>query len=1095
MRDMSDGLFKPTSFKGVFMLEVKDLIKVYKGKNGNDVRAIDGVSLTFAEKGMIFLLGKSGSGKSTLLNLCGGLDFPDSGEIIIKGRSSKDFSQADFDSYRNTFVGFVFQEYNILDEFSVESNIALALELQGRSKDRQAVKDILEKVELTDFAKRKPNTLSGGQKQRVAIARALVKNPEIILADEPTGALDSATGKQVLDTLKKLSEEKLVIIVSHDREFAEQYADRIIELKDGKVISDVTKEKVAAKQASGNVSFIGDDTVSVKDGAALTDEDLNKIKDFLTAKSGSVVIASGEKDVSAYKKVAKIGDDDSKETFFATAADSSHGTAYSDADSKLIRSKLPLKHAAKIGASGLKVKPFRLFFTILLSLIAFTMFGLFSTLTFYNEKTTVVTTYKQSGYDYMYMAKKYNSTTTYYSYGKQDGYFSTSYMTRFTPADLADAQNKYGAVYGAYNFSLDKYSLGSGFSLGNVKSLRSSYYSTDIKMFVEVTGDSTDFELLTDTDLGALGKSDVVISSYLFDSIKQAGLYNGYSPSSGYVTLENYSDIVGKTLALNDNYMSAIVPVTVRGVYKADPPEKYATIKEGTEPSDSALSSQYANLIASGMYGMALVSPDFYDAHSALTRNSSGYVDLTRFSLKDNLSLKYTDGQGQSELGSFSYVAPFSAFPINRESVVFFKDGQTTLGKNEVLINFNAFHMFASSQWYSVASQMYDEAYKKEYDKAIAVYKEQYADEVATYREEQYQQYLSWGYAPETAAQQADIDAKSYLENLAFNDDPEFYSKINTAAHAVSDEFRNKINSSISLIESGRYEQNGITFSATTDDINNAIAFLLQLSDTSSLTAKSLGIFERSGASAGVDGLTCVGFVHGGNFSMSMIYADDEVYSTILAEYAATDSAGSQNEEYYSVEETKFVESADAKYNYLVMPFPEDKALEALVNDENIVADDDSFFGLATPLSDQLAFVNDLISNLEKIFLWTGVAMALFAMLLLFNFISVSIANKKKEIGILRAVGARSVDVFKIFYSESLIITAICYLLAMAACFVICPVLNTQVAAAMGASIFVFGPLSWLIMLGIALATSLIATFLPVYAIAKKRPVESIRAL
>lgn len=219
------------------MLEVIHLTKLYKTKGGADVRALDDVSLRFPEKGMVFLLGRSGSGKSTLLNVCGGLDSPTSGEIVVKGRSSRDFTQSDFDSYRNTFVGFVFQEYNILDEFSVEDNIALALELQGKPKDKKTIEKLLADVDLSGYAKRKPNTLSGGQKQRIAIARALVKNPEIIMADEPTGALDSSTGKQVFDTLKKLSENKLVIVVSHDRDFAEQYGDRIVELKDGKIIS------------------------------------------------------------------------------------------------------------------------------------------------------------------------------------------------------------------------------------------------------------------------------------------------------------------------------------------------------------------------------------------------------------------------------------------------------------------------------------------------------------------------------------------------------------------------------------------------------------------------------------------------------------------------------------------------------------------------------------------------------------------------------------------------------------------------------------------------------------------------------------------
>jgi len=219
------------------MLEVSHLSKIYKTKGGEDVYALNDVSVRFPEKGMVFLLGKSGSGKSTLLNVCGGLDNPTSGEIIVKGRSSKNFSQSDFDSYRNTFIGFIFQEYNILNEFTVEDNIALALELQGKPKNKIAIAELLEQVDLTGYAKRKPNTLSGGQKQRIAIARALIKTPEIIMADEPTGALDSNTGKQVFDTLKKLSKDKLVIVVSHDREFAEQYGDRIIELKDGKIVN------------------------------------------------------------------------------------------------------------------------------------------------------------------------------------------------------------------------------------------------------------------------------------------------------------------------------------------------------------------------------------------------------------------------------------------------------------------------------------------------------------------------------------------------------------------------------------------------------------------------------------------------------------------------------------------------------------------------------------------------------------------------------------------------------------------------------------------------------------------------------------------
>ena len=157
------------------MIEVKNLKKTYKPKKGAAVQALKGINLKFEEKGLVFILGKSGSGKSTLLNMLGGLDKFDDGEIIIKGKSSKQFTQSDFDSYRNTFIGFIFQEYNILNDFTVGANIALAMELQGRKPTKEELNKILDEVDLTGFASRKPNELSGGQKQRVAIARALIK--------------------------------------------------------------------------------------------------------------------------------------------------------------------------------------------------------------------------------------------------------------------------------------------------------------------------------------------------------------------------------------------------------------------------------------------------------------------------------------------------------------------------------------------------------------------------------------------------------------------------------------------------------------------------------------------------------------------------------------------------------------------------------------------------------------------------------------------------------------------------------------------------------------------------------------------------------
>ena len=258
------------------MLELRNISKTYKPKEGTPVRALKSVTLSFDDRGMVFVLGKSGCGKSTLLNLIGGLDIADSGEIIIEGKSTGSFKESDYDRYRNEYIGFVFQEYNLLEDMTVGENISLAMELQGNTSDKGRLEEILEQVGLKGYAQRKTNELSGGQKQRVAIARAMVKNPKIIMADEPTGALDSTTGKAILDTLKELSESRLVIVVSHDREFAEYYGDRVIELADGKIISDITKETAQSRKESEGLSVVDDKILHIRKGYKLTKEDMDK---------------------------------------------------------------------------------------------------------------------------------------------------------------------------------------------------------------------------------------------------------------------------------------------------------------------------------------------------------------------------------------------------------------------------------------------------------------------------------------------------------------------------------------------------------------------------------------------------------------------------------------------------------------------------------------------------------------------------------------------------------------------------------------------------------------------------------------------------
>lgn len=221
------------------MLELKNIKKSYK--TGSFVqKALDNVSLQFRRNEFVSILGPSGSGKTTLLNIIGGLDHYDSGDLIINNKSTKNYKENDWNAYRNNCIGFIFQNYNLITHITILENVEMGMTLSGVSpkEKRRRAEEALEKVGLIEHAHKKPNQLSGGQMQRVAIARALANNPDIILADEPTGALDTKTSKQIMDLIKEISKDKLVIMVTHNKELAEKYSTRIVELKDGQLLKD-----------------------------------------------------------------------------------------------------------------------------------------------------------------------------------------------------------------------------------------------------------------------------------------------------------------------------------------------------------------------------------------------------------------------------------------------------------------------------------------------------------------------------------------------------------------------------------------------------------------------------------------------------------------------------------------------------------------------------------------------------------------------------------------------------------------------------------------------------------------------------------------
>jgi len=966
------------------MIETVNLKKVYKSKGGNVVNALDGVSLKLPDKGMVFLLGKSGSGKSTLLNVCGGLDAPTSGEVIIKGRSSKDFSQNDFDSYRNTLVGFVFQEYNILNEFSVENNIALALELQGKPKDKKAVAKILEEVDLEGFGHRKPNTLSGGQKQRIAIARALIKNPEIIMADEPTGALDSNTGKQVFDTLKKLSQTKLVIVVSHDREFAEQYGDRIIELKDGKVLSDISKTEQAKQDINDNISVVGSSVLCVNDGETLKEDDFKFIKEFLR-KNKNAIICNDENDIKNIKKATRINSKGSKESFENTEETNIVQKKYSKEEAKFIRSRLPLKHAFTIGVSGLKNKPIRLLMTIFLCTFAFALFGLLSTMMLYDGDAVFKETMMSSDYEYLQVLKQYSVKESYYQGNMLIDDYEIYETTRMTEKELESLKKEFGDnTFGAIEFSAQ---------INNVinRTNENSYYQANINNLAVV--DKTN--PLYNMTFGSypVKSNEIAISSYLAETILYTGLNNPKTDKK--YDLKTVSDIIGKNIELNSKEYK-VVGIFNSGVV----PEEYNELKELKE-YDWSLIYSFGEELRTGIYQLALVSDEMLDnielSNEAMWNlfNSTGQIYIGN---KDRYSfLGYTKYNGNE----------------NMFNVTYFDKNNTVLDDKEIIVSSYAVYNLIESN----------------YDKLSSKYK------------------TKWDYEVREKAMRLWVYSGDGVEQL-------------------------------SASKTASYTKDVINF------INNSGILDITIKSGNHYDSKAIDGFSKK--------VKVIGFFNVSYSELALV--SDNLYNEL--EKVAIDFLKSRGEP-FTLTDTDYVVPNGAKYDYVYLSYDHSESktntLAKYMNQE--MSKTNGRFYLSNSLAETVEMVNETVTELSQIFLYVGIVMAVFAALLLSNFIAISISAKTREIGILRAVGARSMDVFKIFFSESFVIAIICIILSTVGGYIACGYLNEVVGEMIEVTLFVFGILSVGILVTVALLTTILATFLPVRKAAKKKPVDSIRTV
>ena len=1142
------------------MLSIKNLTKIYKIKGGNDTVALDKVNIDFPEKGMVFLLGKSGSGKSTLLNLIGGLDFPTDGEIILKGRSSKDFSQSDFDSYRNTYIGFIFQEYNILNEFNVEQNIALAIELQGKKVSKEAVDALLEQVDLTGYGKRKPNTLSGGQKQRIAIARALIKEPNIIMADEPTGALDSKTGEQVFETLKKLSSDKLVIVVSHDRDFAERFGDRIIELKDGHILTDQTKHMVESTPISDNVTIINDHAIKINDAKKLTKKEFEQLYESIKNSDGKVFISSGE-NADKSMKVARISEDGRSDEFKET--DKIELKQYDPSKTTFIRSKMPLNKSTKMGLSSLKTKPVRLIFTMLLSVISFTMFGVASALMLYSPSHTYSAALKTTNYK--------SETLTKYAKGKQvdksydsDGnvvYESSYQTTQQTPFGVEEIKklnnNNLGLVYipiGRLNSSI-------GFQAAKMKN-KADFYSSYYRLQYLSDASEEEFDKL---GYHLDGKYPVEQDEILLPKVFGEMLID-----SQYFAKSNYLDIIGEHVSFS-NFKSG-QDMYITGFYDAgEVDSKYFEIcNEQTSLNQkeiSALKDELEDYFINSFNSVAFINKDNYDKTIGSyndSHNNNHYVNpyyrrgirigekyVTEYDVSSDEAIScYTDETLKTEADYFTF------YDLNGKEIenVTINSGETYLSRmyaNNVVFrtrtsllefffdlhnsrstvlnymptyrafsneNIDLIENIRQRMWSGDVEPAIEffKVYEEEFDKAYKVYyftNEYIASENYNNLGESDKQLFNKLMNSTDEISANDVDAVYQLINTNFDKTdackyylPKLY--LETAYNysgEIQDDIANNHSDIYNLLWKNYHDWDNNDANVVINYLNEHCQNGLSRNNNwetvlRGYTFKDFDPTPESVFKADNDGKLYYKTYTGESGEIKVVGffdTEDDNYGFFLNK-AYFDSLSLEADDYNNQRTwrsefvTKYQRPNDVRYGYVMVKsnFSEEQ-IKYMLKCEYA----DCKYNLNSNRYQSVSFIVEMLSVMKNIFFWTGVVFGAFAALMMLNFITISIASKKKDIGILRAIGARKSDVFKIFFAESLFIATVCTILSLIFTFVAEFFMDRYFVDEIGISIMQFTPATIGLVVAIALVISIIATIIPVLHSSKKPPVESIRAL
>ena len=991
------------------MLKLIYVKKIYTTKAG-DVAAMDGITVEFPDHGMIFINGKSGSGKTTLLNVVGGLDGFDSGEIIIDGKNFSTFTDSDYDSYRNTFVGFIFQEYNLLPDYTVEKNIKIANELQGKETTRERISELMAEFDIAGLENRKISELSGGQKQRVAIVRSLVKDPKIIMADEPTGALDSVTGIQVVETLKKLSKDKLVIVVSHDLELAEKFADRIIRIVDGQIVEDVT---LTDTEIRGNL-HADELALTVKAGANLN---FNETEELLKAIREKKKINFTEKVIVRQKQKTKEVKDIKEE-----------------GQVKLINSKMKFTSAAELGIKSLGIKPGRLIFTIILSVVAFAVFGLFDTIASYKDARAIQNILKTSDYQGVSVYQEYDVSSPYYYNGSNSNVnlvkfteeeikkLSSETGYNFRPVyDLADAYpadyNNFYQITNITDVDGNELKLEVGKTIST--SVGALYYIPQVAGFVEFKESEIEYHTIDEVEYakvidkngfnlrlvagnlpkfyydeksGVANDREVAISKYLAESILY---WNGGNLDPNLLKPEL---LIGSQIKVNNvNYF-------ITGVYDTgDILSKYDELKTIPKMPNNSLGNDFKTYLNSGLFTNFIVSEGFTDYYR--TNKTVNHVEKQRIAgcYAQNTAYKFNFGDGTKsyELRIGTRENKFyNVKDIDTSKIVMFDEDRNeniSLADDEVLVNL----------------AYLDELYKYESD-------------------------FAYTYAA------GDSAILEIYKNALVKD------HFITATKEVKDNVKNYINRIKLIIKTPGCQ------------VKDHIKTL-----TLTINEDKVKEFKVVGVYMGVD-------------------TDINKPTSISVTYpVALNTKGL---------ESIGVNPNQGVYGRVIAPINDSrkatKSLATMMTSGKI-----RLVWYGNTILNLINEGGEMIMQFANLFLYIAIILAVFSIFMLYNYISASIVAKKQSIGVLRALGSGSKDIFLMFMTESLIISLINGVLASIVAGVGCIFVNMYIRNIMDLAIdfALYGSRQVIIIMIASIVTATVSSLLPIIKISKEKPVKLIR--